>query len=227
MTRILIIDPDTAAAAALQYRLQESGFWVDVESDGIGSIVVGMLKGYSLLIVDPFAEPVNALEALRRFRARSTLPLLVLTSRSDEADLIAGLEGGADDYVVKPGRPREVVARVRALLRRFDTAPGAAVDVLKSGRLTMWPAQRRAEWQGQPIKLTSTEFSLLEILLREVGRPVSKTQLSQYALGRPPARYERSIDVHLCSVRRKLGQLSDGRPLIQAVHLHGYQLHKE
>ena len=96
-----------------------------------------------------------------------------------------------------------------------------------SGALTMWPEQRRAEWAGAPLQLTSTEFSLLEVLLRHVGYPVSKADLSQRALGRPHARHDRSIDVHLSSIRRKLGTLADGRSLIQAVHRQGYQLLKE
>ncbi|MDB6084084.1 MAG: chemotaxis protein CheY, partial [Gammaproteobacteria bacterium] len=129
----------------------------------------------------------------------------------------------------KPCTPRELVARIRAILRRTQTSgafdpPGRPVV---SGGLTMWPEQRRAEWLGRPLELTSTEFSLLEVLLRHVGHPVSKADLSLRALGRPHARHDRSIDVHLSSIRRKLGTQSDGRSLIQAVHRRGYQLLKE
>jgi two-component system, OmpR family, response regulator len=153
----------------------------------------------------------------------------MLTARGNDADRITGLELGADDYVDKPCTPRELVARIRAILRR--TRPVAvhepAVDALKSGGLVMWPRQRRAEWLGAPLALTSTEFSLLEVLLRHVGHPVSKADLSQHALGRPHARHDRSVDVHLSSIRRKLGTIADGRPLIQSVRRQGYQLLKE
>ena len=229
MTRVLIIDDDVDATARLRCVLQEEGFRVDAYQQAPNPFARRAFDGYSLIIVDVMSERVKGLDGLRHIRANSALPVLVLTALGDEAHLIAGLDIGADDYVVKPCRPREVVARVRALLRRtrVSAALGGVAEVLSSGGLAMWPGQRRAEWRGEPLKLTSTEFNLLEVLLREVGRPVSKTDLSIRALGRAPVRYERSIDVHLCSVRRKLGVRPDGRPRIQAVYLHGYQLLKE
>jgi len=229
MTRILIIDGEVEAAAHLQRRLQEEGYWVDVEREWNRDYTTSSFRDYAMIILDIVAWQTNGFEVLRQIREKSAVPILVLTSLSDENDGVAGLELGADDYVVKPGRPRELVARIRALLRRTNvaSAPNDAQEVLRSGRLTMWPAQRQAECHGDTLRLTSTEFSLLELLLREVGRPVSKADLFNRALGRLPARHDRSIDVHLCSVRRKLGVLPDGRPLIQAVHLRGYQLLKE
>jgi DNA-binding response OmpR family regulator len=184
---------------------------------------------HAIVVLDVMMPQVNGLDVLRRIRKQSTLPVLMLTARGDDVDRITGLELGADDYVAKPCTPRELVARVRAILRRTQPSsePDDAGDVLASGGLTMWPQQRRAEWLGEPLSLTSTEFSLLEVLLRYVGRPVSKQDLSAHALGRPHTRHDRSIDVHLSSVRRKLGALPDGRSLIQAVHRQGYQLLKE
>ncbi len=129
----------------------------------------------------------------------------------------------------KPCTPRELVARIRAIPRRTQRNGTADSDVsaLASGNLAMWPDQRRAEWHGQLVPLTSTEFSLLEVLLRFVGTPVSKNDLSLRALGRRHSRHDRSIDVHISSIRRKLGNAADGRPLIQAVHQQGYQLLRE
>jgi len=229
MTRLLIVDDDVTVTADLRHKLEEQGYWVDVATTLPKEMTAGGATEYALVIVDVSTPRVGGFDALRHMRRQSMLPVMILTARGDETDRVTGLELGADDYITKPCGPREVIARIRAILRR-TLSHGASdpVDgVLRSGRLSMWPAERKAEWEGEPLKLTSTEFSLLEILLRAVGRPVSKAELSRRALGRPPARYARSIDVHLSSVRRKLGVLADGRPLIQAVHLHGYQLLKE
>jgi DNA-binding response OmpR family regulator len=153
----------------------------------------------------------------------------MLTARGDDFDRITGLELGADDYVAKPCTPRELVARIRAILRRtqFPVGTDPSAGLLAAGALTMWPQERRAERGGERMKLTSTEFNLLEVLVRHVGFPVSKNDLSLRALGRPHARHDRCIDVHVSSIRRKLGTLADGRPMILAVHRQGYQLLKE
>ena len=202
---------------------------VRVAADGASGVVEALSGDYAIVVLDVMMPRLNGLEVLRRIRLQSTLPILMLTARGDDVDRITGLELGADDYVAKPCTPRELVARIRAILRRTQTAagPDPAAAMLLSGGLTMWPEQRRAEWAGEPLQLTSTEFSLLEVLLRHVGYPVSKNDLSQRALGRPHARHDRSIDVHVSSIRRKLGLLPDGRSLIQAVHRQGYQLLKE
>ena len=129
----------------------------------------------------------------------------------------------------KPCTPRELAARIRAILRRTHAAEG--IDELpatiESGPLRLFPRQRRAEWAGKPLDLTSTEFSLLDALARNAGQPVSKDQLSEHALGRPLARFDRSIDVHVSSIRRKLGTMPDGRSWIQTVVRQGYQLVRE
>jgi DNA-binding response OmpR family regulator len=171
---------------------------------------------------------MNGIETLRRIRAASRIPVLMLTGRGDDADRILGLELGADDYVTKPCTPRELTARVRAILRRTQGAgsegPGITLTV---GKLTMLPEQRRATWDGNALDLTSTEFNLLEVLARNAGRPVSKNDLSEQGLGRPLARFDRNIDVHLSSLRHKLGTLSDGRSCLQTVYRLGYQLIRE
>ncbi|HWJ36639.1 MAG TPA: response regulator transcription factor [Steroidobacteraceae bacterium] len=229
MTRVLLIDDDEKLLALLNDYLVEEGFSVRVENDAAGGVVAALSGEYAIVVLDVMMPRLSGLDALRRIRQQSTLPILMLTARGDDVDRITGLELGADDYVAKPCTPRELVARIRAILRRTQTAGpfDPSAGALVSGGLTMWPEQRRAEWLGGPLQLTSTEFSLLEVLLRHVGYPVSKGDLSMRALGRPHARHDRSIDVHLSSIRRKLGTQSDGRSLIQAVHRRGYQLLKE
>jgi len=151
-----------------------------------------------------------------------------LTAKGDDADRIVGLELGADDYVPKPCTPRELTARIRAILRRsgtVETSPSQSQIIV--GALSIWPEQRRTEWEGKPLELTSTEFNLLEVLARSAGQVVSKAELSEQGLGRPLARFDRSIDVHICSIRRKLEPLPDGRTRILAVFNKGYQLIKE
>jgi DNA-binding response OmpR family regulator len=229
MTRVLLIDDDEKLLALLQDYLIEEGFMVRVETESARGVLQALTGDHAIVVLDVMMPRLNGLDALRRIRLQSTVPVLMLTARGDDVDRITGLELGADDYVAKPCMPRELVARLRAILRRTQPTPGVdpTAGMLISGGLTMWPEQRRAEWAGLPLALTSTEFSLLEVLLRHVGAPVSKNELSERALGRPHARHDRSIDVHLSSVRRKLGALPDGRSLIQAVHRQGYQLLKE
>ncbi len=229
MNRILLIDDDEKLTALLRDYLHEDGFEVLAENDGVRGIESALSGEFSIVVLDVMMPSLNGLEVLRRIRRHSTLPVLMLTARGDDVDRITGLELGADDYVPKPCTPRELVARIRAILRRTQSpaiADAASVPIV-SGSLSMWPEQRHAEWLGESLKLTSTEFSLLEVLLRQAGRPVSKNELSERALSRPLARHDRNIDVHISSIRRKLGALSDGRSLIQSVHRLGYQLLKE
>lgn len=227
--RVLIIDDDVITTASLKAALEDSGYSVEVMSEVALPITSRDLCVYMMIVVDTTISRLEDKNLLPRIRQSTARPVLVLTARGDEESKVAALDRGADDYVVKPSNPREVVARIGALLRRYREGASSAseADILKSGRLTMWPALRHAEWCGATLRLTSTEFSLLEVLLRKVGRPVSKIDLAKYALGREPELHARSIDVHLCNVRRKLGVLGDGRTLIQAVYRQGYQLIKE
>jgi two-component system, OmpR family, response regulator len=229
MARVLLIDDDTELISLLSDYLEQDGFTVHAESDGARGAAEALTGNYEIIVLDVMMPRFNGLDALKRIRQESTVPVLMLTARGDDTDRITGLELGADDYVPKPCTPRELVARIRAILRRTYpvAASGDFTGPIVSGDLRMWPAERRAEWLGEPLPLTSTEFSLLEILVRHAGRPVTKRELSEGALGRPNARHDRSIDVHLSSIRRKLGMRADGRSRIQAVHRQGYQLLKE
>jgi two-component system, OmpR family, response regulator len=229
MTRILLIDDDSQLVALLSEYLTRDGFAVTTAGDGARGAAEALSGTYAIVVLDVMMPRMNGLDVLRAIRRESTLPVLMLTARGDDADCVTGLELGADDYVTKPCTPRELAARLRAILRRTTpgSAPGRSASPLTCGALTMWPEQRRAEWLGEPLILTSTEFSVLELLLRNAGRPVSRADLSEHALGRPIARHDRSIDVHVSSVRRKLGSLSDGRSRIQAIHRQGYQFLKD
>ncbi|HYM35282.1 MAG TPA: response regulator transcription factor [Steroidobacteraceae bacterium] len=229
MTPILLIDDDVEFVALLREYLQRENFEVEAVHDGESSIARALSGRYSIAVLDVMMPRMNGIEVLRRIRQQTTLPVLMLTARGDDSDRIVGLELGADDYVTKPCTPRELTARLRAILRRTEISAGEAAfrQSLVVGSLVMWPEQRRAEWSEKKLQLTSTEYGLLEVLARNAGRTVSKSDLSERALGRPLARFDRSIDVHLSSIRRKIGVLPDGRSCIQTVFRKGYQLIKE
>ena len=180
-----------------------------------------------IVVLDVMMPGMSGNQALANIRATSTVPVIMLTARGDDTDRIIGLELGADDYVPKPCTPRELVARIRAILKRTGVAAPAlesSVQPIVAGLLTVWPAQRRAERAGKSLDLTSTEYNLVEVLVRNAGRPVSKAVLSEEALGRALTRFDRSVDVHMSKIRHKLGKLPNGHALIQTVIRKGYQL---
>lgn len=226
MSKVLLIDDDVELVGMFREYLEQEGFQACAVHDGEAGAAEALCGQYAIAILDVMMPRMNGLETLRRIRAGSRLPILMLTARGDDTDRIVGLELGADDYVTKPCSPRELTARIRAILRRTHGAEqdGAPLTV---GKLTLWPQQRRAAWAGASLELTSTEFNLLEVLARHAGRAVSKNLLSEQGLGRPMARFDRNIDVHLSSLRRKLGTLSDGRSCLQTVYRLGYQLIRE
>lgn len=229
MTKVLLIDDDIELVAMLKEYLEQEGFAVSAAHDGEAGVAAALSGEYAIAILDVMMPGMNGIEALNRIRRESRIPVLMLTARGDDTDRVVGLEFGADDYVPKPCTPRELAARIRAILRRtreFEASENATAAIAV-GALTMWPGQRRAEWSGKALDLTSTEFDLLLMLARNAGHPVSKNDLSTQVLARPLSRYDRSIDVHVSSVRHKLGTLADGRSCIQTVYRLGYQLIKE
>lgn len=225
MSHVLLIDDDTELVTMLQEYLRSEGFQVSAVHDGADGVAAALSGLYHIAVLDILMPVQNGLETLRKIRQQSQLPILMLTARGDNADRILGLELGADDYVPKPCTPQELAARIRAILRRCQPQAPQTKDVqLMVGALRIWPLQRQAELHGRPLVLTGTEFSLLEVLVRSFGKPVSKNDLSELALGRPLARFDRNIDVHISSLRRKIGPLPDGRSCIQSVIRLGYQL---
>ncbi|MDO6386226.1 MULTISPECIES: response regulator [unclassified Uliginosibacterium] len=225
MNKVLLVDDDTELCALQAEYLRAEGFEVAVEHDGERGAVAALSGTHAIVVLDVMMPRVNGVEALRRIRQSSSIPVIMLTARGDDIDRVLGLELGADDYVPKPCTPRELVARIRAILRRAEGSGRVREShaPLSVGVLSLSPEQRRAEWAGQALDLTSTEFGLLEVLARQAGSPVSKNDLSEKALGRPLARYDRSIDVHVSNLRSKLGVLADGRSPIQTVRGVGYQ----
>jgi len=223
MNHVLLIDDDVELVTMFAEYLEQEGFAVTTVHNGQDGARAALSGEHAIAILDVMMPGTNGIDALRLIRAGSRIPVLMLTARGDDADRILGLELGADDYVAKPCTPRELTARVRAILRRTQAAPDTGA-VLSVGKLTMFPEQRRVTWDGAPVDLTSTEFNLLEVLARNAGRPVSKNELSEQGLGRPLARFDRNIDVHLSSLRHKLGPLADGRSCLQTIYRQGYQL---
>lgn len=228
MTHLLLVDDDLVLNNMLKEYLEREGFSVTTATNGEAALQATLRQNFALIVMDVMMPIMNGIEALSRIRLHSQIPVLMLTARGDDIDRIIGLELGADDYVPKPCQPRELVARIRAILRRATTmtAPNAAneSEALQVGALQLWPEKRQASWQGEPLELTSTEFNLLEVLVHQAGKAVSKADLSQLGLGRALTRYDRSIDVHMSSIRHKLGQLPDGRSCIQTIRGIGYQL---
>ena len=228
MMRVLLVDDDVELASMLREYLEQEGFETTAVHDGEAGAREALSGGYAIVVLDVMLPGLSGVEVLRRIRARSRVPVLMLTAKGDDVDRIVGLELGADDYVPKPCTPRELVARVRAILRRAEgsdtLAPSGPIAV---GPLRLWPERRYAERDGKPVELTSTEFNLLALLARNAGRVVTRSELSEQGLGRPLARFDRAVDVHVASLRQKVGSLADGRSCIQTVRGQGYQLIRE
>ena len=226
---VLLVDDDVELVSLLNFYLRSDGFRVSQAHDGEAAIRAAFASPPpDIAVIDVMMPGLSGIEVLRRIRTRSTVPVLMLTGRGDDESRILGLELGADDYVPKPCTPRELSARLRAILRRTLGAHGLEKtgenEPFRVGALTLQSAQRRISWDGRDLDLTNAEYNLLELLIQRAGQVVSKAVLSEQGLGRPHQRYDRSIDVHLSSIRRKLPFLSDGRPRIQAVLRQGYQL---
>jgi two-component system, OmpR family, response regulator len=228
LAKILLIDDDVELAEMLTEYLVQEGFDIVALHDGESGKHEAITGKYDLVVLDVMLPGMKGIEVLNRIRLESQIPVLMLTAKGDDVDRIVGLESGADDYVPKPCTPRELVARIRAILRRFESTntPQHADDIVIEGALTLWPKKRKAEWQGHLLYLTSTEFNLLEVLTLNAGLVVSKKELSEKGLGRPLARFDRSIDVHVSSIRQKLGNLPDGSSCILTVRGKGYLLIK-
>lgn len=223
MARILLADNDVELSDMLVDYLTEEGFEVDTAYDGDAALNKALANQYDLLILDVMMPNRNGFDVLRELRAQSLLPVLMLTARGDDVDSIVGLELGADDYLAKPSNPRVMVARIRAILRRAETHNGSErTDQIALDDIVMHTGSRTVMCGNHPISMTSTEFSVLDVLLREAGNVVTKASLSERALGRKLSRYDRSLDMHVSNLRRKLGPQSNGQERIKTVRGIGY-----
>lgn len=222
-SRILIIDDDRELCSLLEEYLADEGFEVEKVHDGKEGVDWACSRHYDLVVLDVMLPSLNGFEVLRRIRAASSLPVVMLTARGEEVDRIVGLEMGADDYLPKPFNPRELVARIRAVQRR-QTSPAKDMAEIKLtiGDLTVDPGRRSVKQGEQAVPLTSLEFSVLELLLSQAGRVISREEICSQALGRQLNSYDRSIDVHISSLRRKLGPMADGGERIKSVRGVGY-----
>lgn len=223
MSRILIGDDDRELCALLAEYLRREGLQVDVVHDG--DAVLTYLRDPSsrpdLLILDVMLPGRSGLDTLRELRAQHRLPVIMLSGRGEPVDRVIGLELGADDYLSKPCLPRELLARVRAQLRRH-TVEGAGV--LTTGVLRLLPGERKAYAGEQELNLTGAEFALLLMLVQRAGEVLDKVSLTRVALGRELERFDRSIDVHVSRLRHKLAEASAQSPRIESVRGAGYVL---
>ena len=226
MSKLLLIDDDVELANMLKEFLTQEGFGVTTAHDGLTGEQYVLAGKFDLVILDVMMPGQDGIQTLRNIRQHSDIPVLMLTAKDDNEGRIEGLEGGADDYVQKPCLPRELVARIRAILRRQNSDAPQGSDIVV-GQLVVSSERRKVFWGDQPIVFTSTEFSLNEILAKHAGTIVSKEDLSIKALGRPLVKYDRSIDVHLSSIRQKISEASGGVNVIQTIYRVGYQLVRE
>jgi two-component system response regulator CpxR len=218
---ILIADDDTELCELLGEYLGQEGFEVRMAFDGEQALVESRRPGLDAMVLDIMMPRMNGIDVLRKLRKESELPVIMLTARGDDLDRIIGLELGADDYLAKPANPRELLARIRAVLRRSTTH--STVATLEIDDLELNQAGRELKLDGQPKELTSTEFSILQLLLQHSGEVVEKKDLYLAALGREPVSYDRSIDMHVSNLRRKLGPSKDGNERIETIRGIGYQ----
>ncbi|MBX3247940.1 MAG: response regulator transcription factor [Myxococcales bacterium] len=222
MSRILVIDDDVELAELLGDYFSAEGFEVDFEHTGKRGLERAQRGEHDLVVLDVMLPEMNGFDVLRALRTTSKVPVVMLTARGEDIDRIVGLELGADDYLPKPFNPRELVARIRAIQRRFSSegaqAGAGAPPKLRVGDVELDPASHVATLAGEELQLTTAELAILELLLRSAGRVVSREDLSDHALGRPFSPLDRSIDVHVSNLRKKLG----GGDAIRTVRGVGY-----
>jgi two-component system response regulator CpxR len=228
VNQLLIIDDDHALVNLLKRFLEAEGFRVDAAYDHDNGLTQALANHHELIILDVMLPGGSGFELLKALRHQSSTPVLLLTARGEAVDRILGLEIGADDYLAKPFDPRELVARIRAVLRRTrETAAGTARDhdeVLQAGDIELSLGTRTVSCGGKPVELTSVEFNVLELLLRNAGSVVTREQIAEVALGRPLNAFDRSVDVHVSRLRKKLGSLPGADDLIRPIRGIGYFL---
>jgi DNA-binding response OmpR family regulator len=203
MRTVLIVDDEPKIVQLARDYLEHAGFAVLTAGDGASAIQVVRTRRPDLVVLDLGLPHLDGLDVTRTLRAESTTPIVMLTARDDELDKLLGLELGADDYITKPFSPRELVARVRAVLRRSERAPDAG-QTLAVGDLVLDVPRMRTEVAGRPIELTSTEFSILATMARQPGRVFTRSQLLDAVRGVAFESYERAIDTHIKNIRRKI-----------------------
>ena len=228
MIRILIIDDDVDFCELIAERLIPEGFELDAVHRGDKGVEIALAGTYDIILLDVMLPEVNGFDVLRLIREQSATHVLMLTARVDDIDRIVGLEMGADDYLPKPFNPRELIARIRAVLRRVrplsHTGAKTPSEHLSVGDIVIDQRKRTASCGGVPLELTPGEFGILEVLVKRVDEVVSRDELSNIVLGRNLNAFDRSIDVHVSNLRKKLGPDLNGYDRIRAIRAVGYVL---
>jgi len=218
--KLLIVDDDIDLCLRLREFFRKSAYAVDFELDGESGVARAESGDYDLVIADALLPGLNGLELLRRIRSNSHIPVLILSAKADQEDRVAGLEMGADDYLSKPFFPDELLARIRAILRRTTHLPRVPQE-LRVGELCLLPGDRDVSFRGKPLGLTPMECEILERLMRFCGRVVSRDSLTLHLYNRLASPLDRSVDTHVSRIRRKLGS---GRTMLLTIRGIGYQL---
>lgn len=223
--RILVIDDDAELCRLVARFLTAEGFRVETVRTSREGVERARSGEHELIVLDVMLPGIDGFEILRRLRAESRTPVLMLTARGDDLDRILGLEIGADDYLPKPFNPRELSARIRAILRRVNTSlsPQNSAPLIV-GNLELNPASRVARIGRELLNLTTIEFDLLEKFMRSAGRVVGREELVKEVLGREFSPFDRSVDTHVCNLRKKVGNYEDGTERIKGVRGTGYLL---
>jgi two-component system response regulator CpxR len=216
--RILIVDDDEELSSLLTELLTREGFRVDCQNDGARGLAAALSGGYDLLVLDVMLPGLGGFEILTRVRRETRLPVLMLTARGEDEDRIIGLDLGADDYLPKPFNTRELVARIRAIMRRLE--PRDSAGRLEVNGIAIDPGTRGVSREGKEVEVTTFEFDILETLMRSAGRVVSRDELMESLYGRKATPFDRSVDMHISHLRKKL---EGDRPLIKTVRGTGYQ----
>lgn len=223
--KILIIDDDEELCELVSEYLTVEGFETEEVHDGEMGLENAQKGQYDLAILDVMLPKMNGFDVLRELRKTSKLPVLMLTARGEDMERIVGLEIGADDYLPKPFNPRELVARLRAILRRVEITENeteADADKLKAGDVEVKVSARSAKRDGKDLGLTSVEFDLLAALLKKAGKVVKKEDLSLEVLDRELSPFDRSLDMHISNLRKKLGTRKNGEDIIKTIRSVGY-----
>ena len=222
--QILLIEDDHDLCSLMQDYLAQYRFDVAAALDGSRGLALALAESFDLIILDVMLPVLDGFEVLRQIRKRSTTPVIMLTARTAAADRVAGLDMGADDYLPKPFDPEELLARIRAVLRRAGSGEPSSIEV-EAGNLRLNLQMREAWYYGAPLELTSLEFDLLEVLVNAAGRAVSRDQITAALYQRKSTPYERALDVHISHLRKKL-ERGGGTP-IQTVRGVGYQFTRQ
>ena len=222
MKRVLIVEDEIKIARLVRDYLHQAGFDVLEASDGLSALSLARAEKPDMILLDLGLPGMDGLDVTRRLRATSAVPIIMLTARSEETDRVVGLELGADDYVIKPFSPKELVARIRAVLRRADATVGGA-EVIRAGPVVIDLPKRRVTVAGDDVELTATEFDLLLVLARQPGRIYTRAQLLDAVHGVSFDSYERSVDAHIKNLRRKIEPDPRRPSLVLTVYGVGYK----